>query len=1071
MTYTAGASGSVNLTLVVTNASGCSASGNATAAINANPATPTITPAASAVCTLSTGNTASGPAGATTYLWGITNGTITGGGSTQTVTYTAGASGNVQLTLEVTNASGCSATSSVSVPIDPLPTLDPATGTGFTGTFGTAFSQAFTASGGTGPFTYTINPSTPPAGLSFVGGTLSGPPNATGTFTFTVTATSAVGCASTTQSYTLVVRPNLANDSYSGVGNTQLYITGVAGTPATPAVASATTALANDLPAAGVTVTGVVSPCVGLGGTITIDSAGRFVYTPPVGVTGNDACTYTATSDTGGTGTPASATATITIGLANRVWYVNGAAGAGDGRSHSPFNTLASASTAHASNDTVFVQSGGTATATPGAITMKATTWLWGQGTALPPVGGIAIQNTGATTKPVLSGTVTLGGNSVTVSSLDIATNGATGLTDDQAGAITGITVQNNVTVTATNAAAVVLSDVTSSASGIVLSSVASSGSATSGVSLTNVNGTFTAPAGALSNATNADFLVSGGTANVTWGGTINDDLGVLVAVSSTTGGAKAFTGAISDGNDGDGSGIVLTNNSGASISFSGGIVLSTGGNPAFTATGGGTVVVCDENPCGASGSNGGLVNTLTTTTGTALNVASTTIGASDLEFQSISSNGGTATGIILSATGSTGGLKVKGTGAAGSGGTIQNKAGTDGDTATGIGIYLNQTANVRLDRMQLNGFGNFAIRGFEVAGLSMTGVVVSGTNGNSAAENEGSVVFGAEAGETGGARNGLTGVVSITSCEISGGHEDNLKIRNQSGTLSQLTLTSTTIRDNTTVSPGNNGVLFQADGTANMTVDVVGGSFLRNRANGIQVITNGGGTMDFSTTGGIFTDNNIGVNVAHNSTGTMLFAIGTGTYSATASGKASPINVNLGAVASGPMTGTVSGNTITNANSPTGPGIRVISNGANAAVLTIQVQGNNISQIGNRGIEMIARDGNSVINATVRSNTVTLTDPLSADGIRIDAGAVSTDTTTICADIAQNTSTTIGGLFGVRVRQRFAGTTFRIEGYGGGATDMTAVQNYLSSQNNGATASADFAGAGFQNSGGCPAP
>ena len=62
-----------------------------------------------------------------------------------------------------------------------------------------------------------------------------------------------------------------------------------------------------------------------------------------------------------------------------------------------------------------------------------------------------------------------------------------------------------------------------------------------------------------------------------------------------------SFTGAITDGNDGDGGGVSLTNNGGsggATITFSGGLVLSTGANPAFTATGGGTVNVCDENPC-----------------------------------------------------------------------------------------------------------------------------------------------------------------------------------------------------------------------------------------------------------------------------------------------------------------------------------------------------------------------------------------------------------------------------------------------------------------------------------------
>ena len=138
-------------------------------------------------------------------------------------------------------------------------------------------------------------------------------------------------------------------------------------------------------------------------------------------------------------------------------------------------------------------------------------------------------------------------------------------------------------------------------------------------------------------------------------------------------------------------------------------------------------------------------------------------------------------------------------------------------------------------------------------------------------------------------------------------------------------------------------------------------------------------------------------------------------------------------------MSGSITNNAITNANSGTGPGIRVTTNGTDADqsnVLTIQISSNNISQIGNRGIEMIARDGNSTLNATVTNNTVTLTDPLAADAIRIDAGTSSGDLTTVCLAISGNTATTIVGSNGIRIRNRFAGTTFRLPGYGGAATD-----------------------------------
>ena len=190
------------------------------------------------------------------------------------------------------------------------------------------------------------------------------------------------------------------------------------------------------------------------------------------------------------------------------------------------------------------------------------------------------------------------------------------------------------------------------------LGGLSSTNSSSDGLLLNQVVGTFTAPASsAISNATGIDVTISGGTATVTYAGTITDDVGVLVSVTGTTGGTKSFTGAITDGNDGDGSGISLTGNTGATITFSGGLLLSTGANAAFTATGGGTVNVCDENPCNPA-ATGTLVNTLTTTTGTALNVANTTIGANKLEFRSISAERRVAAnGIVLNTHRRHGGL------------------------------------------------------------------------------------------------------------------------------------------------------------------------------------------------------------------------------------------------------------------------------------------------------------------------------------------------------------------------------------------------------------------------------
>jgi hypothetical protein len=83
----------------------------------APPPTPAITANPSPVAASSTGNTATGPAGASSYSWTISNGTITSATNAQAITYTAGAAGSVVLGLTVTSDTGCSATNTLQVPV------------------------------------------------------------------------------------------------------------------------------------------------------------------------------------------------------------------------------------------------------------------------------------------------------------------------------------------------------------------------------------------------------------------------------------------------------------------------------------------------------------------------------------------------------------------------------------------------------------------------------------------------------------------------------------------------------------------------------------------------------------------------------------------------------------------------------------------------------------------------------------------------------------------------------------------------------------------------------------------
>jgi sugar lactone lactonase YvrE len=89
--------------------------------------------------------------------------------------------------------------------------LSPASESLPVGTVGVAYSQTFSASGGSSPYNYavTITSGTMPTGLSFSGGVLSGTPSASGSVTFSIVATDSSSTpgpyASSSQSYSLTI--------------------------------------------------------------------------------------------------------------------------------------------------------------------------------------------------------------------------------------------------------------------------------------------------------------------------------------------------------------------------------------------------------------------------------------------------------------------------------------------------------------------------------------------------------------------------------------------------------------------------------------------------------------------------------------------------------------------------------------------------------------------------------------------------------------------------------------------------------------------------------------------------
>ncbi|MEO6725760.1 MAG: putative Ig domain-containing protein [Blastocatellia bacterium] len=145
--------------------------------------------------------------GAGTINWIFTgalpNG-ITLGASTGLLSGTPVATGSFPITVKVTDGNGCTKeqayTLAIGCPnIAITPTSLPA------GTVNTAYSQKLMATGGTPPYTFSLNTGSAPTGLTLMSdGTLAGTPTVAAFFSFTVKVTDAAGCTAT-QTCTLTV--------------------------------------------------------------------------------------------------------------------------------------------------------------------------------------------------------------------------------------------------------------------------------------------------------------------------------------------------------------------------------------------------------------------------------------------------------------------------------------------------------------------------------------------------------------------------------------------------------------------------------------------------------------------------------------------------------------------------------------------------------------------------------------------------------------------------------------------------------------------------------------------------
>ncbi|MFN8456454.1 MAG: Ig-like domain-containing protein, partial [Anaerolineae bacterium] len=616
------------------------------------------------------------------------------------------------------------------------------------------------------------------------------------------------------------------------------------------------TGFGNSLGTANGTVpNGSNSITTGLGGTVILNTDGTFIFNPPPNQRNvNDAFFYTVT---GGD------TATVTLAIQNQnlVWFVDASASpSGNGTQARPFNLLTGAGSFNTvasdnTGDFIFIADG---SYTCGLTLLNSQTVVGdGSSSSLQIISGVtpvsgssfpAFSGTDPTLSNASGDCLTLGSGN-TIRGLTIGNTSATG--SDITGTNFGTLAVTETTLNGTGRA-LNLNNGTFNATLDGLTST----SGTNNVNLVSVGGTANLGSGALSGASSDAFVVNGGTGSITYTGSIantaarianlTSQTGGLVTlggnlscstactglnVASNTGGTMNFSGASKIVNIGAITAVTLSNNTGATINFTGGgLAVTTTSGQGFNASGGGTVTVQ------------GTGNTINSTTGIALNVVNTTIGASGLTFQSISANGA-ANGIVLNNTGS-GGLTVTGNGGSCSSATPTCTGGTIANV-TDTGISLTNASNVTLTRMRLQNSPNFGLNGSTINTLNIDTCLFDGTHGS--AIDEGALFV-----------TNWFGSGTISNSEITGGFNDNVRVNNTaSGTLNRLTVSNTTIRN----SGNNHGFAFYGclNGSAGscpattMNLSVLNSTFTDNSSNSVNISLASATSSDVVLQGNLF--------------------------------------------------------------------------------------------------------------------------------------------------------------------------------------------------------------------------
>jgi hypothetical protein len=373
----------------------------------------------------------------------------------------------------------------------------------------------------------------------------------------------------------------------------------------------------------------------------------------------------------------------------------------------------------------------------------------------------------------------------------------------------------------------------------------------------------------------------------------------------------------------------------------------------------------------------------LTTTTGTPLTVTTTNIGAAGLRFASVSSNGAT-NGVVLSGnTGSTGRLVV-GPAVGGACNSIATCAGGAIQNSTGAAISLTNTRNVSFTELYILNGATHGIFGTTLADAT-GGAQPTFELRNSFLEspgdgdNESALYF-----DSPGVAN-ITGRMVVSNTTIQNFEDVGVHVGNNAGTV-DIDLTNLAIHNNSDTN-GEEGVDVEAQGTANIALDVSGGTFTDLEGGGFNVfVSSGSGVIDLNIDGATITGTGGPDNFPTPPAITLSAEGGSSamTFDLTNSSIVDSSGDGIFVGHEGTIMGRITDNDISGM--ATGDGIRIDSDATGSNTMTILIANNNIGNatgntgIGDDGIQVLHRDGTKVLNLSVTGNQIKNTN---SEGIR----------------------------------------------------------------------------------------